>query len=190
MSSATLSVDVGLDQSQIGWLSLAGAVLSATGCVVGGALSDRIGRRRALAIYAVLTAVPVALLGLYFLHRGWGTPATLAGAGRPPVPREVVVAFLVASLAFSLAQGLIYGTRTALFMDLCDPAVAATQFTAYMALLNLVISYSAPWQGLRDRLPRLPDDAADRRGPRAGQPGDPAAGRPPAGIARRAAGAV
>ena len=27
------------------------------------------------------------------------------------------------------------------------PAVAATQFTAYMALLNLVIAYSAAWQG-------------------------------------------
>ena len=26
-------------------------------------------------------------------------------------------------------------------------AVAATQFTAYMAMMNLVISYSATWQG-------------------------------------------
>ena len=39
------------------------------------------------------------------------------------------------------------GTRTALFMDVTTPAVAATQFTAYMALLNLVITYSAWWQG-------------------------------------------
>jgi hypothetical protein len=28
-----------------------------------------------------------------------------------------------------------------------NPAVAATQFTAYMAMLNLVIAYSAAWQG-------------------------------------------
>ena len=27
------------------------------------------------------------------------------------------------------------------------PAVAATQFTAYMALMNLCISYTALWQG-------------------------------------------
>ncbi len=40
-------------------------------------------------------------------------------------------------------QGLIYGTRSALFMDLCTPAVAATQFTAYMAMMNLTIAYSA-----------------------------------------------
>lgn len=46
-----------------------------------------------------------------------------------------------------LANGLMYGTRTALFMDITTPAVAATQFTAYMALMNLVISYSATWQG-------------------------------------------
>ena len=32
-------------------------------------------------------------------------------------------------------------------MDVTNPLVAATQFTAYMALLNLVISYSAAWQG-------------------------------------------
>ena len=41
--------------------------------------------------------------------------------------------------------------RTALLrcsMDVTTPAVAATQFTAYMALLNLVIQYSARWQGL------------------------------------------
>lgn len=30
---------------------------------------------------------------------------------------------------------------------LTTPAVAATQFTAYMALVNLAISYTAWWQG-------------------------------------------
>ena len=32
-------------------------------------------------------------------------------------------------------------------MDLSNPAVAATQFTAYMALMNLTIAYSSWWQG-------------------------------------------
>jgi hypothetical protein len=32
-------------------------------------------------------------------------------------------------------------------MDITTPAVAATQFTAYMALMNLCISYTATWQG-------------------------------------------
>ena len=33
-------------------------------------------------------------------------------------------------------------------MDITTPAVAATQFTAYMAMLNLCISYTSWWQGL------------------------------------------
>jgi PAT family beta-lactamase induction signal transducer AmpG len=33
-------------------------------------------------------------------------------------------------------------------MDVTNPLVAATQFTAYMALLNFAIGYSATWQGL------------------------------------------
>ena len=41
----------------------------------------------------------------------------------------------------------MYGTRTALFMDVTTPRVAATQFTAYMALTNVVYSYSSNWQG-------------------------------------------
>jgi hypothetical protein len=32
-------------------------------------------------------------------------------------------------------------------MDITTPKVAATQFTAYMAMLNLTISYTAVWQG-------------------------------------------
>jgi hypothetical protein len=32
-------------------------------------------------------------------------------------------------------------------MDVTTARVAATQFTAYMALCNLVISYTAVWQG-------------------------------------------
>jgi hypothetical protein len=32
-------------------------------------------------------------------------------------------------------------------MDVCDPAIAATHFTAYMSILNLVIAYTLRWQG-------------------------------------------
>jgi len=46
-----------------------------------------------------------------------------------------------------VGNGLMYGARAALFMDVSSARVAATQFTAYMALLNLGISYSAKWQG-------------------------------------------
>ena len=146
--STTLAVDLGMRESSIAWLSVASTVLAAAGCVVGGALSDRIGRRRAIAIYVVLTALPTAALGLYLASRGWVRPVPRSGGGGfGGAPPGLVPAFWAASLAYSLAHGLMYGSRTALFMDLCRPAVAATQFTAYMALLNLVIAYTAWWQG-------------------------------------------
>jgi PAT family beta-lactamase induction signal transducer AmpG len=40
----------------------------------------------------------------------------------------------------------MHGTSTALFMDVTTPRVAATQFTAYMAMGNAAISYSANWR--------------------------------------------
>ena len=56
--------------------------------------------------------------------------------------------FWAAVIAFNVFQGLYYGVRSAMFMDVTTPAVAATQFTAYMALSNLVITYTSWWQGL------------------------------------------
>ena len=60
----------------------------------------------------------------------------------------LVTTFWLAVIAFNVFQGLYYGVRSALFMDVTTPAVAATQFTAYMAMSNLVISYTSWWQGL------------------------------------------
>ncbi len=37
--------------------------------------------------------------------------------------------------------------RSALFMDVTTRAVAATLLTAYMAMANLVITYTSWWQG-------------------------------------------
>ncbi|HEY2924944.1 MAG TPA: hypothetical protein VGJ98_08270, partial [Candidatus Eisenbacteria bacterium] len=51
------------------------------------------------------------------------------------------------TLAYAVFQGLMYGTGTAIYMDVTTPAVAATQFTAYMALCNVVYSYTSTWQG-------------------------------------------
>ena len=42
----------------------------------------------------------------------------------------------------------MYGTRSAIMMDVTTPKVAGTQFTAYMAMANLAIAYSATWLGL------------------------------------------
>jgi len=82
---------------------------------------------------------------MYQYH--WIMPVSMKAANRPVPAAALVTMLWVSTLVFSLFHGLLYGTRTALFMDVCNPVVAATQFTAYMALLNLVISYSSKWQG-------------------------------------------
>ena len=75
-------------------------------------------------------------------------PVSPNAPNRPEVPAALVTALWIASLVYSLFNGLMYGTRSAIIMDVTNPRVAATQFTAYMALMNLTISYSAAWQGI------------------------------------------
>jgi PAT family beta-lactamase induction signal transducer AmpG len=114
--------------------------------VIGGFLSDRFGRRRMLALYIALMSVPVLYLMWVLQQYGWVMPQS--AANRTVAPAVLVTALWVATLTYNVALGLMYGTRSAIFMDVTKPAVAATQFTAYMALLNLSIAYSATWQGI------------------------------------------
>ena len=143
----TLAVDLGFNDNQVASLNLWTTICMAGGCVVGGWLSDRLGRRRALAWF-IFGMTPVTLwLAATLWQSGWIHPVDPAKRAGVVVPAMVVTVFWLTSLLYSLANGLMYGARAALFMDVSSPRVAATQFTAYMALLNLGISYSAKWQG-------------------------------------------
>jgi PAT family beta-lactamase induction signal transducer AmpG len=93
-------------------------------------------------------SVPVLYLMVVLQQYGWIMPVSQSDASRPVPAAALVTALWVATLGYSVAQGLMYGTRSAIFMDVTNPTVAATQFTAYMALLNLSIAYSATWQGV------------------------------------------
>jgi PAT family beta-lactamase induction signal transducer AmpG len=144
---STLAVELGLSDHQIAQLNLATTVIFAFACVAGGWLSDRYGRRRMLALFIVLTVLPTLWLAWTMWQAHWIMPVALDQPNRPTPPPGVVATFWAASIAFNVAQGLYYGVRSALFMDVTTKAVAATQFTAYMALSNLVITYSSWWQG-------------------------------------------
>jgi PAT family beta-lactamase induction signal transducer AmpG len=144
---SNLCVELGLSDGEIGDMNLWATILSASCCIAGGFVSDRFGRRKMLALFLFCTAIPTAWFAWKMQQHGWVMPVDLKAANRAPVPQELVTALWVATLGFAVPQGLMYGTRTALFMDVTTPAVAATQFTAYMALLNLSISYTARWQG-------------------------------------------
>lgn len=132
--STTLQVDIGMSDSQIATLNVASTVVSALGCVLGGWLADKLGRRKMLAAYYAMTTLPVLYMAVLL-----GGDAGLDGVTIPT--------YFAAAIAFYLFTGMHYGTSAAIFMGLTNPAIAATQFTGFMALRNLTISYTQAWQG-------------------------------------------
>jgi MFS family permease len=144
---SNLAVELGLDDTRVGLLNLWSTVISALCCVAGGWISDHFGRRRSLALFVAGTTLPTLYLAWSMQQAGWIMPVSPTAPDRPVPPAALVGIFWSMVLIYSGFQGLYYGTRTALFMDITTPRVAATQFTAYMALMNLAISYSAAWQG-------------------------------------------
>jgi PAT family beta-lactamase induction signal transducer AmpG len=144
---SNLAVELGLDDNEIAQLNLICTVIFAPFCILGGWVSDRFGRRSSLALFAFLTVVPTLWLAWVMWQAGWIMPVDIKTPNRPHPSTLLVVTFWAACIIYNIFQGLYYGIRTALYMDITNPAVAATQFTAYMALLNLCISYTAWWQG-------------------------------------------
>jgi PAT family beta-lactamase induction signal transducer AmpG len=144
---SNLAVELGMSDDQVGYLSAASTIVGALGCVAGGWVSDRVGRRKALAGYVLLMAVPNVVLAAVMHRHGWVMPVDPRAPDRPVPAHSLVAVFWWLTVVYQLFNGLMYGARSALYMDVSNPAVAATQFTAYMAMMNLVITYSALWQG-------------------------------------------
>jgi PAT family beta-lactamase induction signal transducer AmpG len=141
---SNLAVEVGMNDDQVGALNLWSSIVSAAAMVVGGWLSDKLGRRITLAWYLAFMSLPVLYL-MWILHQhGYVMPRAPGGA---PLP-ELITQLWYATMAYAVFQGLMYGTRSAIMMDVTNPRVAATQFTAYMAMMNLAIAFAASWQGV------------------------------------------
>jgi len=145
--SNSLSVEMGFSNGFMAKMGILGTLIAASGSIAGGFLSDRFGRRRMLAFYAVGTAVPTLILAWAMYHEGWIMPLDLKQVAPIEPSRFLFWVNVATGLVYGLFTGMLQGTRPALFMDVCSPKVAATQFTAYMALLNVVIGYSNFWQG-------------------------------------------
>lgn len=94
------------------WAGLGGSIL-------GGFLADWAGPRRLAGLSALLLGAMIAAFGL--LEPWWSS-------------RGLLVAYLVVE---SGLLAVLNVSLFALFMSIASPRVAATQFTAYMALLNL-----------------------------------------------------
>jgi PAT family beta-lactamase induction signal transducer AmpG len=145
---SNLAVELGMSDDEVAWLNVWSTLINGAGCILGGWLSDHFGRRRMLAVFVALQSVPVIYMMNELARHGWVMPVDPTAPNRPAVPHVLVIALWIATLAYNLFNGLMYGTRSAAYMDVTNPRVAATQFTAYMAMLNLTISYTANWQGI------------------------------------------
>jgi MFS transporter, PAT family, beta-lactamase induction signal transducer AmpG len=142
-----LMVEFGMSDGAKSILTLISILVAAAASLAGGYLSDRFGRRRTLALYMVGSALPALWMAYVMYQRGWIMPIDQNAAVHPIAPLVLIVSYWAVTLLVSAFQGLLYTTRSALFMDICTPAVAATQFTAYVAMVNLTIVYSSAWQG-------------------------------------------
>lgn len=146
--STVLSPTLGMSDDEIARLGLVSSLVFVVFCILGGYLSDQFGRRLTLALFGLGTLIPTLWIGWRLQAEGWLHPVEANADGTWPRHDALIAAWWAAGLWFSVFNGLLYGIRTAFFMDIVDPRIAATQFTGYMALLNLNISYSYWWEGL------------------------------------------
>lgn len=145
--STILTPTIGMNDNEIATMGLVTSLIFTVCCMAGGYLSDRFGRRLTLAVFALGTLIPTVWMGWKLQSEGWTMPAGASATGTWPRHEALITAWWAASLVYSLFNGLMYGIRTAMFMDIVEPRIAATQFTACMALLNLCTVYSYWWQG-------------------------------------------
>ncbi len=110
---------LGFSEQQVASLATLGGIAGALGSLLGGVLGDRLGCRRTLL---------GACLGVGGLNLAFSACQGLWGVYPLQLAYTTVEGILV---------GVVYATSLALFMDLTNPRVAATQFQVYMALLNM-----------------------------------------------------
>jgi MFS transporter, PAT family, beta-lactamase induction signal transducer AmpG len=126
-------LDRGVSQEAIGTF-LAFPVVAATlvGGLIGGPLSDRWGRARAVGIFLVGFVMVIL---------------TVAGADRyGPGPSPRLLMWLLGGMYFFI--GLFTASSYALFMDLTNPKLGATQFSTFMAATNGCESWTGRVGGL------------------------------------------
>ena len=130
----TIQVDYGLSQNQIAGISVYNTISAAIGCILGGALADKYGQKKMMGIYYILTAVPTLILAIQ-----------ISKVGLTAIPIELLYIVII---GHGFVFGMTFGVHAAIFMGMTNPAIAATQFTAFMAMTNLAISFANFWQGI------------------------------------------
>lgn len=144
--STIITPSLGMDDGEIARITLVCTLIWVPACLSGGWLSDKLGRRLTLSLSCVLSVLPGLWIGWQLKQAGWDHPPEGVD-GVWPREEALIRLWWIAALVFSVFHGLLYGVKTALFMDIINPRIAGTHFTALMAMANLVITYTYFWQG-------------------------------------------
>lgn len=118
-------VDQGLAQAQIGHFFTGALLAMIAGALVGGWAADRVGNIRAIQGFVVLAMLVIC---------GTSFAGSMGAGGH--------LAVILGMLGVYLCAGLITASAYALLMQLTDPKLGATQFSAYMGAINACESWS------------------------------------------------
>lgn len=125
----TYLVDSGLGLSEVGWmLGFVGFTAGLLGALLGGALLNRLGPRRALLLFGVLQAGAVLLY-------------VLATRGVSPTLLTIICG------VEHLTSGMATATLFSVMMDRCRPAHAASDYTVQASLVVLATGAAAALSG-------------------------------------------
>ena len=130
----TLQVDYGLEQGAIARMSILNTTFAGAGCIIGGMLGDRLGIKKIMSVCYLMTMLPTLYLAMKISSAG------MSGVG--------IEEFYAVVIVHGFFFGGAFAQHAAVFMGMTNPLVAATQFTAYMALSNVAISIGNYWQGI------------------------------------------
>lgn len=125
----------GWETSEIASLTATAGLVAGLLCMtLGGWLGDRYGAKRIAIMWCALQLTMIA--AMYLGQEFWGNPV-------------VFMAFVYSWIAMDM---LLTVAALPISMRLCDPKVAATQFTIYMAVSNFGISFGAFMLGKTDAM--------------------------------------
>ncbi len=143
--SGLIAPKIGMSDDQLAALNGASTLVWIAACLLGGWLSDKFGRRLIFAITASMTILPSLWVAAQFKAAGWSHPPTVSADGSWPYEAELITSWWIAILAFSVFSGGSFGVKNAFYMDIVNPKIAATQFTALMAMTNMTNGWAKLW---------------------------------------------
>lgn len=144
--NTTMAPIIGMTNGEIAKLGLISSGVWLFVCLIGGPLSDKVGRKKAVGFFALCSVIPGLLIGWQMKQAGFDH-AIKIGDGTWARQENLIPIWWIGMISFQIFNGMMFGARAAFFMDIVNPKIAGTHFTAFMAMNNAVTTYSVLWIG-------------------------------------------